>query len=99
MPAYRKASIRELTQAAANLDGRFVQGILHRDPESGVWMVGQTTLSEWVARNDGEEVTMIVLSMDEGRPLEKRTCRTCGRDYIGYECPYCRETRNRLRGR
>ncbi len=99
MPAYRKASIRELTQAAAHLDGRFVQGVLHRDPESGVWMIGQTTLEEWVARNDGEEVTMIVLSMDEGRALEKRTCRTCGRDYIGYECPHCREIRYRLRGR
>lgn len=99
MPAYRKASIRELTQAAARLDGHFVQGQLRKDPESGKWMVGQTTLDEWVARHDQEDVTMILLSMDEGRELEKRVCRTCGRDYIGYECPYCRETRLRLRGR
>jgi hypothetical protein len=62
-------------------------------------MVGNTTLDDWVARHDGQEVTMMLLSMDEGRELEKRTCRTCGRDYIGYECPYCREIRLRLRGR
>lgn len=99
MPAYRKASIRELTQAAARLDGRFVQGQLRRDPDTGKWMVGHTTLDEWVARHDQQEVTMILLSMDEGRELEKRTCQTCGRDYVGYECPHCREVRLRLRGR
>jgi len=98
MPAYRRASIRELTQAASRLDGRFVQGQLQRDPESGDWMVGHTPLEEWVARNEGEDVTMILLSMDVGRPLDKRTCQTCGHDYIGYECPRCRETRLRLRG-
>lgn len=99
MPAYRRASIRELTQAASRLDGRFVQGQLRLDPESGDWMLGHTSLNEWVARNEGEDVTMILLSMDNGRPLEKLTCQTCGRDYVGYECPRCRETRLRLRGR
>lgn len=99
MTAYRKASIRELTQAAANLDGRFVQGVLHRDPDSGVWMVGGTPLDEWVTRHDGEEIALILLSMDGERPLEERTCRTCGREYSGYECPHCREIRDRLRGR
>ncbi|MGC9347035.1 MAG: hypothetical protein ACP5JG_02760 [Anaerolineae bacterium] len=61
-------------------------------------MVGDTSLEEWVARHEDEDVTVIMLSMDEGRPLEKRTCRTCGRDYIGFECPHCREVRIRLRG-
>lgn len=99
MTAYRKASIRELTQSASRLDGRFVQGTLHRDPESGAWMVGGTPLDEWVSRHEGEEISLILLSMEEDRPLEKRTCRTCGRDYSGYECPHCREVRYRLRGR
>ena len=98
MPAYRKASIRELTQAASRLDGHFVQGVLHQDPDTGTWMVGHTSLEDWVARHRDEDVTLILLSMDEGRDLDKRTCRTCGRDYIGYECPYCRDVRVRLRG-
>ena len=99
MSVYRKASIRELTQAAASLDGRFVQGVLHRDAESGAWMVGSTTLDAWVAQYDGQEVSLIAFSLEADRPLEKRTCRTCGRDYSGYECPHCREIRYRLRGR
>jgi hypothetical protein len=99
MTVYRKASIRELTQAAATLDGHFVQGVLHRDAESGAWMIGSTELGTWLARYEGEEVSLILLSMEEDRPLEKRTCRTCGRDYSGYECPHCREIRYRLRGR
>ncbi len=99
MPAYRKASIRELTQAAANLDGRFMQGVLRRDPETGAWSVGDTPLESWLERYADQDVTLILLSMDEGRELETRICRTCGREYVGYECPYCRETRLRLRGR
>ena len=99
MPAYRRASIRELTQAAANIDGRFTQGILHRESEDGPWMVGSTSLDEWIARHEGEDITLILLSMDEDRPLDKRTCRTCGREYIGFECSHCREIRYRLRGR
>jgi hypothetical protein len=62
-------------------------------------MVGSTTLDDWVARHEDEDVTVILLSMDEGRDLEKRMCRTCGREYIGFECPHCREVRVRLRGR
>jgi hypothetical protein len=99
MPAYRKASIRELTQAAARLDGHFTQGSLHRDEETGEWMVGSTKLDVWLARHKDEEVTLILMSMDEGRSIEKRVCRTCGREYVGYECSHCREIRLRLRGR
>ncbi len=98
VPAHRKASIRELTQAAANIDGHFVQGVLHRDSEDGPWMVGSMPLDVWLARHNGEDVTLILLSMDDDRPLEKRTCRTCGREDIGFECPHCREIRYRLRG-
>ncbi len=99
MPAYRKASIRELTQAAANIDGRFAQGVLHQDPEKGVWMIGSIALDDWLTLHKGEEVTLIMIAMDDDRPLDKRTCRTCGRDYYGIECPHCREVRYRLRGR
>ncbi len=61
-------------------------------------MVGSTALDAWLARHGGEDVTLILLSMDDERPLEKRVCRTCGREYSGFECPHCREVRYRLRG-
>jgi hypothetical protein len=39
-----------------------------------------------------------VVGIDDDRPIEERVCRTCGRKYIGVECPHCREARVRLRG-
>lgn len=99
MPAYRKASIRDVVKEAYALDGRFVQGVLRRDAETGQWLVGTTPVETWLARNEGEDVTLIVLSMEDDRPLEKRVCRTCGREYTELECPHCREVRFRLRGR
>jgi len=49
----------------------------------------------------GEEIVIILSSLaeEEYTPTLTRTCRTCGRDYTDIECPYCRASRMRLRGR
>ena len=99
MTAYRKASIRELTKAAYALDGRFLQGIVKRDPDSGRWLVDDTPVEEWLSRHETEDVTLILLPMDENRPMQTRVCQTCGRTYTDVDCPHCREVRARLRGR
>ena len=99
MTAYRKASIRELTQAAYALDGHFVQGVLIYDKAHQTWMVGDKSLDEWLVNHQDSEITLIMVGMDEDQPVETRTCRICGREYTGHECPVCRETRIRLRGR
>lgn len=99
MGAYRKASIRQLTSDAYQLEGRSAQGRLHRDPEEGRWMVGDVTLNEWLARNESQDVTLILVPTESQQPMEKKVCRTCGREYIGSHCPYCREVRFRLRGK
>jgi len=99
MPAYRKASIRELASAAYELDSGVVEGRLRRGAEDGRWMVGDVGLSEWLAGYDGQEIVLIVASLDDDRPLPSKVCRTCGTDYRGPECPRCREARIRLRGR
>jgi hypothetical protein len=98
MPAYRKASIRELTRAAYELDGRFIEGRLHREVGSGRWLVDNTPLEEWLSQNEGQIVTLLLLSLEDERPLDERVCMTCGRKYIGVECPHCKEVRTRLRG-
>jgi hypothetical protein len=98
MGVYRKASIRQLASDAYQLEGRTVQGDLHRNPENGRWMVGDVALNEWLARNKGQDVTLILVPTESQQPMEKKTCRTCGREYIGSHCPYCREVRFRLRG-
>jgi len=99
MSAYRKASIRELATAAYELRSGVVEGRLHRGVEDGRWEVDDVRLDEWLADYDGQEVVLIVASLDDERPVPSRTCRTCGTDYVGVECPRCREARIRLRGR
>jgi len=99
MPAYRRASIRELASAAYELDSGVVEGHLHRDAEDDRWMVDDAELNEWLARYDGQEIVLIVASLEDDRPLLPKVCRTCGREYTGIECPHCYEARIRLRGR
>jgi hypothetical protein len=98
MPAYRKASIRELASSAYELDLGIVEGRLCRNPENGCWMVGDVQLSEWLAQYDSQQVVLIAASLDDDRPVPSKVCRTCGTEYIGAECPRCREVRIRLRG-
>lgn len=95
---FRRASIRELISQAYELDGHTLQGVIRRDAE-GRWMVGTHSLDDVLARYEGHEVALIYLDFEDERPMEKKICRTCGREYQGTECPVCREARIRLRGR
>lgn len=98
MSAYRRASVRELALAAYELDSGVVEGCLHRSAEDDRWMVGDAKLSEWLARYDGQDIVLIVASLEDDRPIPPKVCRTCGTEYVGIECPRCREARIRLRG-
>lgn len=98
MPAHRKASIRELTAAAHELDSGVLEGCLRRDPESKEWMVGETRLSAWLERYGDEEIVLICIPLDDDRPMPAKVCRTCGTEYRGPYCPRCRTARLRLRG-
>jgi hypothetical protein len=99
MPSYRKASIRELASAAYELDSGVVEGRLRRSVTEGRLMVGSVELNEWLAKYDGQEIILIVASLDDDRPVSSKVCRTCGTEYVGIDCPRCREARIRLRGR
>lgn len=99
MPAHRKASIRELAANAYELDSGVIEGLLHRNASNGGWTVKSTELNDWLARYDGQEIVLIVASLEDDRPLPLKTCRTCATEYRGAGCPRCREARIRLRGR
>ncbi len=99
MPAQRRASIRELTSAARELDAGVVEGHLHRDAASGDWVVREAALDDLLSRYEGQEVVIIIASFDDQRPMRVKICRTCGTEYVGATCPRCREARIRLRGR
>ena len=99
MPAHRKASIRELTSAAYELDSRVLEGHLSQDADSGSLMIDDVKVDEWLDAYSGQEIVLIAASFEDERPIPPKLCRTCGTEYVGIECPRCRGARIRLRGR
>ena len=93
----RKASVLEMATAAYELDAQVRRGVLRKI--DGEWTVMGDTLDHWLSKFEGQEVVLIAASLSDDRPLETKTCRTCGREYVGLECPHCRDARIRLRGR
>jgi hypothetical protein len=98
MNTLRRAAILKLATAAYEMGLNVANGTIHRDPD-GRWHVGDYDADAWLAEHEGEELVLILGSLADERPVETRTCRTCGRDYTDLECPYCRASRIRLRGR
>lgn len=93
----RKAAVLDLASAAYEVDAEVKRGILKK--VDGQWAVAEHGMSDWLDRFEGHEVVVIVASMSDDKPVEPRICRTCGRDFVGVECPHCRQARIRLRGR
>lgn len=98
MKQVRRAAIYKLAAAAYEMELDVMTGVLHQ-ADDGRWLVGELELSAWLTRHTGEEVSLVLGSTADERPVELRTCRTCGREYAEVECPHCRANRIRLRGR
>ena len=98
MSTIRRATLLKLAGAAYELDLDVVTGTVSRAAD-GRWLVDEQDLQALLAAHEGEELLIIVGSLADERPVPTRTCRTCGRDYTELECPHCRASRIRLRGR
>ncbi len=96
--AQRRAAIYKLAAAAQEMDLDALHGRLQQDSQ-GQWWVGSLSLEQWLQKYAGQELILVFGSLDDNREVEVRTCRTCGRDYQGLECPTCLDNRKRLRGR
>lgn len=97
MSAIRRAAIHKLAAAAYEMDLDTMTGVVTQD-ENGRWQIGDYDLEAWLTQHKNEEVVLVLGSLADERPVETRTCRTCGRDYTELECPHCRANRIRLRG-
>ncbi len=97
MSGMRRATIYKLAAAAQEAELEVLNGNLHQN-EEGVWYVGARPLSSWLVDHEGQDVVVVLGSLADERPMQVRSCRTCGRDYTDLECPYCRANRIRLRG-
>lgn len=97
MKQMRRAAVYKLAASAQEMELDVMTGRLDQDA-NGRWMIGGRDLTAWLAAHSGEELVVVLSSADDERPLEVRTCRTCGRDYTDMDCPHCRANRIRLRG-
>ncbi len=94
-----KSDIQELATRAHEMGANVLRGPLQRSDENREWVIGDAHLHEWLARYEGQNLLLIVAVIREEQESLAKTCKTCGREYHGSECPYCREARERLRGR
>ena len=97
MSSIRRATILKLASTAYEMDLDVMNGVVTRD-ENGRWRIGLHTLDEWLAKQEGDEVVLVLGNLSDEQEVITRTCRTCGRDYTDLECPHCRANRIRLRG-
>ncbi len=97
MTTMRRAAILKLASAAYEMGLSVANGVVTRDKD-GRWFIGQHELDIWLSEHEGEESVLVLGSLEDDRPVEVRTCGTCGRDYTEIECPHCRSSRFRLRG-
>ena len=98
MSTIRRAAIFRMAAAAYEIDLEVMKGRVRQD-DNGRWHIGEHDLHALLAKFEGEELMFICGSLEDERPVQTRTCRTCGRDYTDTECPHCRANRIRLRGR
>lgn len=92
-----KMEARELMRRGYESGAVVLNGTLHRQAD-GTWAVEDRPLDEVLAQLEGQEVIVVASQISEGRG-KPRLCRACGTEYEGYECPRCRQVRERLRGR
>jgi hypothetical protein len=97
MSNVRRAVILKLAAAAYEMNLDVASGLVTKD-DDGRWLIGGRDLDAWLAEHEGDEVTLIMGSLEDEQSVATRTCRTCGRDYTDFECPHCRASRIRLRG-
>lgn len=98
MSRMRRAALLRLATNAHEMQLAVMQGIIRRT-DDGRWLIGRYDLLEWLAAHEGQEIVGILGELDDAREVAVRTCRKCGRDYTDAECPHCRLSRERFRGR
>jgi len=94
--------LREALSALDDIRAAFIYGSTARGTELAssdidLMIIGDVDLQGWLREHVGHEVVLVAASIGETEG-QRRTCRICGREYDGLECPHCRDARLRLRG-
>lgn len=94
----KRALALKLAEDGYHLGLHSKQGVLSKG-SNGRLQIDAADLADWLNAHLGQEILLIMGPLPDEPPPAPRTCRTCGRDYHDLECPHCRATRIRLRGR
>ena len=97
MSSIRRATILKMASTAYEMDLDVMNGLVTKDA-NGRWRIGTQDLINWLEKQEGDEVVLVLGNLSDEQEVVTRTCRTCGRDYTDLECPHCRANRIRLRG-
>ena len=92
-----KHEARELMSRGYEVEATVLNGAVEQQTD-GTWTVAGRSVDDLLRNLDGKEILIVVAEIAEGAGV-RRTCRTCGTEYRGHECPRCREVHRRLRGR
>jgi hypothetical protein len=95
MPVSRLEA-RDLMSRGYEMEATVLSGVVRRQGD-GSWTVGDRALGEILIALEGEEVAAVIAQVSGGHG-KGHTCRVCGTEYEGNECPRCRQVRQRLRG-
>jgi hypothetical protein len=96
MPISRSEA-RDLMSRGYEMEAVVLTGTVRRQAD-GTWIVGDRSLDDVLTALEGREIAAVVAEVSSGRG-KGHTCRVCGTEYEGNECPRCRQIRQRLRGR
>ena len=91
----RKAA-RKLSAEANKAGATVLGGQLVRDGER--YLINKTDVTALLETLLEQNVLLFVDAVEQFSGSETRTCRTCGDQYSGAECPRCARVRERLRG-
>ncbi len=94
--AVSESEARRLALMAQEMGAAVLRGSLQCLGEG--WTLAGTDLGKWLGRYEGQNLFLIAVPIRRSGGGWK-TCSVCGRQFEGDECPYCREVRQRLRGR
>ncbi len=86
---------RNLAALASRVGAATQGGQLSR--AEGRFLINKTDVTALLEALVGKNVIFIVEAVIEEPESPDKTCLTCGRDYMGTECPHCANARGRLR--
>lgn len=100
MSRYRRSEILKMAANAHALNLQVIQGRVEKSAETAAALtINSHDLLAWLAAHDGQEVIVMLGTLADETEVASKSCRKCGRDYIGLECGHCQQQRQRIRGR